>query len=130
MSIKTMHVTNCWQAEGGGIATFYRELLKSAESHARPIRLVVPGPQYREEPQGKFAKIYYVPGKPSRLSPGYWVNMPKTYLLPYSALRRILAAERPDLVECCDKYTHSTTWGRYCAGACCWAAVTGRQWCR
>jgi len=31
--------------------------------------------------------------------------MPKSYLLPHSPLRRILADERPDLVECCDKYT-------------------------
>ena len=100
-----MHVTNCWHSESGGIATFYRELLRSAERLARPIRLVVPGPDYREEKHGEYGKIYHVPGEPSRLSPGYWVIMPKSYLLPHSPLRRILAQERPDLVECCDKYT-------------------------
>ncbi|HVN03465.1 MAG TPA: glycosyltransferase [Bryobacteraceae bacterium] len=105
MNIKTLHVTNYWHSESGGIATFYRELLKSAERLARPMRLVVPGPQDREEQHGRFGKIYYVAGEPSRLSPGYWVIMPKSYLLPHSPLRRILAAEMPDLVEVCDKYT-------------------------
>jgi len=105
VNIKTLHVTNYWHSESGGIATFYRELLKSAERLERPMRLVVPGPQDREEPYGRFGKIYYVAGEPSRLSPGYWVIMPKSYLLPYSPVRRILAAELPDLVEVCDKYT-------------------------
>jgi alpha-1,6-mannosyltransferase len=100
-----MHVTNCWHSESGGIATFYRELLKSAERLRRPIRMVVPGPESREETLGEFAKLYYVAGAPSRLSPGYWVIMPKSYLLPHSPLRRILADERPNLVEICDKYT-------------------------
>lgn len=42
MSIKTLHLTNCFHAESGGIATFYRELLKGAERLQREIRLVVP----------------------------------------------------------------------------------------
>src|SRR5262249_54707791 len=33
------------------------------------------------------------------------VMTPAHYLLPRSPLRRIIAAERPDLVEVCDKYT-------------------------
>ena len=40
--MKTLHLTNYWHAESGGIATFYRELLRQAESEGRSIRLVVP----------------------------------------------------------------------------------------
>ena len=105
MSIKTLHVTNCWHRESGGIATFYRQLMQSAERQQRKMCMVVPGPAYEEEQIGTYGKIYHVPGKPSRLSPGYWVIMPRSYLWPGSPLRRILAAELPDLVECCDKYT-------------------------
>jgi hypothetical protein len=66
MSIKTMHVTNCWHSQSGGIATFYRELLQSAERLARTIRLVVPGPRYREERHGEYGKIYHITCQGSR----------------------------------------------------------------
>ena len=105
MSIKTLHCTNCWHSESGGIATFYRELLHAAERHGRQIRLVVPGARDRVEECGPFAKIYHVRGRPSRLSPGYRLLMPHQFLLPNAPLRHILADERPDLVECCDRYT-------------------------
>ena len=42
MSIKTIHLTNNWHAESGGVATFYRQMLKAAERRGRAIRLVVP----------------------------------------------------------------------------------------
>jgi len=105
MPIKTLHLTNCFHSESGGIATFYRELFKSAERLERQIRLVVPSSQYRVEAHGDCGKTYHVPAQPSRLSPGYRLLMPSHYLLPGSSLRRILAEEKPDLVECCDKYT-------------------------
>lgn len=105
MSIKTLHLTNYWHSESGGIATFYRELLSAAERQGRQIRLVVPGARDHEETRGEFGKIYHVSGRPSRISPGYRLVMPQQYLLPGAPLRRILAGERPDLVECCDRYT-------------------------
>ena len=105
MSIKTLHLTNCWHSESGGIATFYRELLQGAARYGRQIRLVVPGSRDELEECGPFAKIYHVRGQPTRLSPGYRLLMPHQYLLPHAPLREILAAERPDLVECCDRYT-------------------------
>ncbi|HEV3333645.1 MAG TPA: glycosyltransferase [Bryobacteraceae bacterium] len=105
MSIKTLHLTNCFHSESGGIATFYRELLKSAERLERHIRLVVPSDRSHTEIHGRYGKIYYVPAAPSRLSPGYRLLMPSQYLLPRSPLRCILAEEKPELVECCDKYT-------------------------
>ncbi len=105
MSIKTLHLTNSWHAESGGIATFYRELLKAAERLGRPMRLVVPSRADGVEELGRYTKIFHVAGRPSRVSPGYRLIMPTRYLLPGSALRRIIADEQPDLVECCDRYT-------------------------
>jgi glycosyltransferase involved in cell wall biosynthesis len=105
VSIKTLHFTNCYHLESGGVATFYHELLQAADRLGRQMRLVVPGPADRVEAYGRHGKIYHVAGSPSRLSPGYRVLMPQKYLLPRSPLRAILASEKPDLVECCDKYT-------------------------
>jgi alpha-1,6-mannosyltransferase len=112
VSIKTLHLTNCWHSESGGISTFYRELLRGAARHERQIRLVVPGTCNRVEDCGSFAKIYHVQGRPSRLSPGYRLLMPHQFLLPHAPLREILDDERPELVECCDRYTLN-----YLAGA-------------
>ncbi|MGO9011574.1 MAG: glycosyltransferase [Bryobacteraceae bacterium] len=105
MSIKTIHLTNNWHAESGGVATFYRQMLDAAERRGRLMRLVVPAAADRVEERGRFGRIYHVAGTPAPFSPGYWMMMPGQYLWPRSALRRILAEERADLVECCDKYT-------------------------
>jgi alpha-1,6-mannosyltransferase len=103
--MKTLHLTNCWHAESGGIATFYRELLRQAEAERRPIRLVVPGAHNCVEAHGDYGLIYHVRSRSSRLSPGYRVMMPWSYFLPGGRLREIIAEERPHVVECCDKYT-------------------------
>jgi alpha-1,6-mannosyltransferase len=105
MSIKTLHLTNCFHTESGGIATFYRELLKGAERLRREIRLVIPASSDAVQRHGEYGKIYHLAASPSRLSPSYRLLMPRHYLPPHAPLRRILAEERPDLVECCDKYT-------------------------
>jgi alpha-1,6-mannosyltransferase len=103
--MKTLHLTNCWHPESGGIATFYRELLRQAEAERRPIRLVVPGAEDAFEEHGNYGRIYRVRSRPSPFSPGYRTIMPQSYLHPRGRVREILAEERPDLVECCDKYT-------------------------
>ena len=103
--MKTLHLTNCWHAESGGIATFYRELLRQAENQQRPIRLVVPDARDGVETYGNYGRIYRVRGCPAPFSPGYRAMMPLSYLHPRGRVRQILAEERPDLVECCDKYT-------------------------
>jgi alpha-1,6-mannosyltransferase len=105
MSIKTIHLTNNWHAQSGGVATFYRQMLEAAERRGRAMRLVVPAAADRVEEHGRFGRIYHVAGRPAPLSSGYWMMMPGQYLWPGSPLRRILAEERADLVECCDKYT-------------------------
>src|SRR6185437_2236228 len=103
--MKTLHVTNYWHSESGGVATFYRELMKCANRLGREMRIVAPGAKSEVETCGKFGKIYRVRGRQSRLSRGYWLLTPETYLLPSSPVRQILNSERPGLVECCDKYT-------------------------
>ena len=103
--MKTLHLTNCWHPESGGIATFYRELLRQAEAERRPICLVVPDAEDGLEKHGEYGRIYRVRGRPSPFSPGYRTMTPLSYLDPRGRVRQILAEERPDLVECCDKYT-------------------------
>ena len=105
MSIKTLHLTNCFHAESGGVATFYRELLNGVERLQREICLVVPASFESVQRHGRYGKVYCVAAGSSRLSPGYRLLTPRHYLFPNTPLRRILAAEKPDLVECCDKYT-------------------------
>jgi alpha-1,6-mannosyltransferase len=103
--MKTLHLTNCWHSESGGISTFYRELLRYAQVAGRPIRLVVPGPADREEPHGDHGLIYYVRSRCSPFNSAYRIMTPGSYLLPGGRIRQILTRERPDVVECCDKYT-------------------------
>lgn len=62
MSIKTLHMTNYWHSQSGGISTFYRELLNSANRHRRHIRLVVPASHDAVEDCGEYGKIYRVGG--------------------------------------------------------------------
>jgi alpha-1,6-mannosyltransferase len=101
----TLHLTNCWHSESGGIATLYRALLRQAETERRSIRLVIPGAEDGVEAHGRYGRIYRVRGWAPPFSPGYRLMMPHTYLLPWGRIRRIIVAERPGLVECCDKYT-------------------------
>lgn len=106
MTIKTLHITNSYHPASGGIRTFYHALLDGANRHRRPVRLVVPGPETRVEEVGEFGRVYHIaaPRVPILDSRYRWM-LPHTYAWPYdSPIRRIMAAERPDLVEVCDKF--------------------------
>jgi glycosyltransferase involved in cell wall biosynthesis len=119
MTIKTLHITNSYHPASGGIRTFYNALLDAANRHRRFVRLVVPGAETSIEEVGEFGRIYYVaaPRVPVLDSRYRWL-LPHTYAWRYdSPLRRILAAERPDLVEVCDKF-----WLLYLSG------VLRRRW--
>jgi glycosyltransferase involved in cell wall biosynthesis len=119
MTIKTLHITNSYHPTSGGIRTFYTALLAAANLHRRFVRLVVPGPENSIEEVGDFGRIYYVaaPRVPVLDSRYRWM-LPHTYAWRCdSPLRRILAAERPDLVEVCDKF-----WLLYLSG------VLRRRW--
>jgi len=106
--MKSVHITNYYHKNSGGISTSYNNLLAAAERHRRPVRLIVPGETESVEDVNEFAKIYYVPAKYSPLfDRRYRIMMPWQYMVKDSIIRRILLEERPDLIEVTDKYTLS-----------------------
>lgn len=108
MPIKSVHITNYYHKNSGGISTSYNNLLAAAERHRRFISLIVPGEKEEIEQVNEFAKIYYVPAKQSPIfDKRYRVMMPWDYMPDGSIIRRILLEEKPDLIEVTDKYTLS-----------------------
>lgn len=106
--LKSVHITNYYHKNSGGISTSYNNLLAAAESHERYVRLIVPGETEEVEDVNPFAKIYYVSAKQSPiLDKRYRVMMPWQYMLADSSIRKILLSEMPDMVEITDKYTLS-----------------------
>jgi glycosyltransferase involved in cell wall biosynthesis len=106
--MKSIHITNYYHKNSGGISTSYNNLLAAAERHRRHIRLIVPGETEAQEDVNEFAKIYYVPAKYSPLfDKRYRVMMPWQYMLSDTLIRKILLAEMPDMIEVTDKYTLS-----------------------
>ena len=108
MPIKSVHITNYYHKNSGGISTSYNNLLAAAERHRRYVRLIVPGEVEAIEDVNRFARIYYVPAKYSPLfDKRYRIMMPWQYMIKDSIIRKILLAEKPDLIEVTDKYTLS-----------------------
>jgi glycosyltransferase involved in cell wall biosynthesis len=106
--IKSVHITNYYHKNSGGISTSFNNLLAAAERHRRLIRLIVPGETEVVEEVNEFAKIYYIPAKYSPIfDKRYRLLMPWQYMPNDSPIRRILLEERPDLIEVTDKYTIS-----------------------
>ncbi|NDJ15273.1 MAG: hypothetical protein EBY17_29510, partial [Acidobacteriia bacterium] len=103
--MKTLHLTNSWHATSGGIATFYRAIMDEANRRGQQMRLVVPGDRTRTEEVGSFGRIYYIEAPRAPMNPSYRVIYPHRYLLPGTALQRILNEECPDLVEISEKYS-------------------------
>ncbi len=103
--MKTMHLTNSWHENSGGIATFYRALIAEANRRGQPIRLVVPAERDWVEETGEFGRIYHVQAPPAPLNSDYRAIYPSQFLFPGSKVQEILISERPDLVEISDKYT-------------------------
>ncbi len=105
---KSVHITNYYHRDSGGISTSFNNLLDAAARHGREVRLIVPGESDREEQVNEFAKIYFVKARYSPLfDKRYRVIMPWQYMATDSAVRKILLAERPDMIEVTDKYTLS-----------------------
>jgi glycosyltransferase involved in cell wall biosynthesis len=106
--IKSVHITNYYHKNSGGISTSYNNLLDAANRHERYVRLIVPGEKEDIEEVGKYGKIYYVPAKYSPIfDKRYRIIMPWQYLPADSIIRRILIGEMPDMIEVTDKYTLS-----------------------
>ncbi|PYT00403.1 MAG: hypothetical protein DMF63_07480 [Acidobacteria bacterium] len=106
--MKSVHITNYYHKNSGGISTSFNNLLAAAERHRRHVRLIVPGETEAVEDVNEFAKIYYVPAKYSPLfDKRYRIIMPWQYMMKDSIVRKILLEENPDLIEVTDKYTLS-----------------------
>lgn len=103
--LTTLHLTNAWHATSGGIATFYRELFAAAGRRGWNMRLVAPGEADSVERVGERGLLYRVRAPAAPFNPAYRILYPHLYLRQAAPLRRILAAERPDVVELSDKYT-------------------------
>lgn len=106
--IRSVHITNSYHKQSGGISTSYNNLLAAAEKRQRVLSLIVPGETESVEVLGEFTKIYYVPAKNSPIfDRRYRVMMPWQYMLHGSPIRKILLEEMPDIIEVTDKYTLS-----------------------
>ena len=79
--------------------------MDEANRRGQQMRLVVPGDRTRTEEVGSFGRIYYIEAPRAPMNPSYRVIYPHRYLLPGTALQRILNAEQPDLVEISEKYS-------------------------
>jgi glycosyltransferase involved in cell wall biosynthesis len=106
--IKSVHITNYYHKNSGGISTSFNNLMAAAKRHHRFVRLIVPGETEATEEINEFAKIYYVPAKYSPVfDKRYRLIMPWQYMTGDSLIRKILLDEKPDLIEVTDKYTLS-----------------------
>jgi glycosyltransferase involved in cell wall biosynthesis len=105
---KSVHITNYYHKNSGGISTSYNNLMAAAERHERYVRLIVPGETESLEDVNPYARIYYVPAKQSPVfDKRYRVIMPWQYMQADSIIRKILLEEMPDIIEITDKYTLS-----------------------
>ncbi|MGQ0542289.1 MAG: glycosyltransferase [Blastocatellia bacterium] len=106
--LKSVHITNYYHRNSGGISTSYNNLMAAAERHKRFVRLIVPGETDSVEEVNDYAKIYFVTAKFSPLfDKRYRIIMPWQYMVKDSIIRRILLAEMPYMIEVTDKYTLS-----------------------
>lgn len=103
--MKTLHLTNAWAEISGGIATFYRALITESNRRSHHIRLIVPAPEDRMEEVGDYGRIYHIRAPKAPVNSTYRTIYPSRFALPGSRIQQILASERPDLIEICDKYT-------------------------
>ncbi len=109
MSIKSVHITNYYHKDSGGISTAYNKLLEGANRHGRHVRLIVPGEESCVEEVGEFGRIYYVKANHSPVfDKRYRILMPwNTYIFDQSPIKKILRDEAPDIIEIGEKYTLS-----------------------
>ena len=104
--MKSVHITNYYHKNSGGISTAYNKLLEAANRHRRYVRLIVPGEKTVQEEIGEFGRIYYVQANYSKVfDKRYRVMLPwKTYIFDQSPIKKILREEKPDIIEIGEKY--------------------------
>ena len=105
---KSVHLTNYYHKNSGGISTAYNNLLEAANRYQRFVQLIVPGETDAVENIGEYGKIHYVKAEPFPLfDKRYRVLLPQKYISDDAPIRKILTAEMPDMIEICDKYSIS-----------------------
>ena len=107
--MKSVHITNYYHKNSGGISTAYNKLLEAGNRHGRHVRLIVPGEANSVEDVGEFGKIYFVKASFSPIfDRRYRLMLPwKTYIFEGAPIKTILREEKPDLIEIGEKYTIS-----------------------
>ncbi len=104
--MKSVHLTNYYHKNSGGISTSYNNLLAAAERHRREMRLIVPGEAEAVEVVNDYAKIYYIPAKFSPVfDKRYRLILPWQFMPVNTLIRKIIIDEMPDMIEVTDKYT-------------------------
>ena len=106
--LKSVHITNYYHKNSGGISTAYDRLLEAANRHRRFVRLIVPGAGDAQEEIGEYGRIYYVKANPAPVfDKRYRLLLPFHYLTGDAPIRKILETEMPDIIEIGEKYTLS-----------------------
>ena len=106
--LTSVHITNYYHKNSGGISTVYNRLLEAANKHERKVRLIVPGERDEQEDVGEFGRIYYVKAARAPVfDRRYRIIMPWQYLRENTRIRQILIDEMPDIIEVAEKYTIS-----------------------
>src|SRR5215813_362991 len=93
--MKSIHITNYYHKNSGGISTAYNKLLEAANRRERFVRLIVPGSENAVEEVGDFGKIYYIKANYSPIfDRRYRIMLPwKTYLFDQAPIKTILREE-------------------------------------
>ncbi len=104
--LKSVHITNYYHENSGGVSTNYNNLLAAAERHRRHVRLIVPGETSRVEDVNEFGRIYFVEARQSPVvDKRYRLMLPWQYLQGGTPIRKILIDEMPDMIEIYDNYS-------------------------
>ncbi|MEZ5306222.1 MAG: glycosyltransferase [Pyrinomonadaceae bacterium] len=102
----TVHITNYYHENSGGVRTNYDRLIAAANRLKRNVVLIVPGETNELERVGEFGKIYRVAAKKSPVfDKRYRLMLPFHYLPGESPIRKILIDEMPDIIEIYDNYS-------------------------
>ena len=100
---RSVHITNYYHDSSGGVKANYDKLVQAADRHRRSITLIVPGDKDGVETIGEFGKVYRIAAMRAPLfDRRYRMIMPWQYLFPDAAVRKVLLAEKPDIVEIYD----------------------------
>lgn len=103
--LKSIHITNYYHKNSGGISTAYDRLLEAANRQHRFVRLIVPGETSVVEDIGEYGRIYYVRAiKAPIFDKRYRLMLPFQYIFNSSPIRKILESELPDIIEIGEKY--------------------------